>query len=273
MLNIKCIVCNKINCVRYFNEQAKILECSECKAIYSEQQIDSKTIHFQEDLNIPTLSEKIKNKLTHERFWKLLSDEYMNYLKSKTNMNFKTALDVGTYFGSFVYELNKIGIDAYGIESNEKYVRLSVSNKVECGYFDENYKPKMKYDLICLTQMLYYMRNNYSILEHTQKMLSDDGLIFIATTNPESPYLRNKLKLVFEGPGTNMVLSKYNFKSLEKKMGLKLLDYTTYRTDLFFDLYDAKNKKLNMIKYFLKLKKAYVSDPNGNHAFLLLKNI
>lgn len=270
-MNIKCIACNEINCTSYFNEQEKILECSKCKAIYSEQPIDSKTKHFQHDSNMPTLSEKIKNKFTHERFWKLLSDEYMNYLKLKTNMNFKTALDVGTYFGSFVYELNKIGIDAYGIESNKKFVQLSVSNKVEWGYFDENYKPKMKYDLICLTQMLYYIRNNYSILEHTRNMLSDDGLIFIATTNPESPYLRNKLKSAFVGPGVNMVLSKYNFESLENKIGLKLLDYTPYRTNLFIDLYDGKNKKLNMAKYFLKLKKAYVPDPKGNHVFLLLK--
>jgi len=272
-MNVKCLACNEINCVDYFNKQEKILECSKCNAIYSEEPIDSKTQHFQQDTHSPTLSEKITNKLTHERFWKILADEYMNYLKSKTNMDFKTALDVGTYFGSFVSEMNKIGIDAYGIESNQQFVKLSTSNKIEWGYFDESYKPKMKYDLICLTQMLYYIRNNYSILEHARNMLSNNGLIFIATANPESSYLRNKLKSVFTGPGTNMVLSKYNFESLENKIGLKLLDYTAYRANLFIDLYSNTNKKLNMIKYFLKMKKAYVPDPDGSHVFLLLKAV
>jgi len=131
----------------------------------------------------------------------------------------------------------------------------------------------MKYDLICLTQMLYYMRDNYTLLKHTKNMLSDNGLIFIATINPESPYLRNELKSTFTGPGTNMVFSKNNFESLEKKIGLRLLDYTEYRANMFLDLYTNKNKKLNMIQYFLKLKKVYVPDPDGNHVLLLLKSV
>jgi len=272
-MNVKCLACDEIDCVDYFNKQEKILECSKCNAIYSEEPINSKDQHFQKNFHNPTLSEKIKNKLTHERFWKILAYEYMNYLKSKTNMNFKTAFDVGTYFGSFVSEMNKIGIDAYGIESDQRFVKLSVSKKIEWGYFDENYQPKMKYDLICLTQMLYYIRNNYAILRHVRNMLSDNGLIFIATANPESSYLRNELKSIFTGPGTNMVLSRCNFESLEKKIGLKLLDYTAYRANMFIDLYANRNKKLDMAKYFLKLKKAYVPDPDGSHAFLLLKPV
>lgn len=272
-MNIKCLACNEINCMRYFNEKEKILECIKCKTVYSEKPVNSKEIHIQKELRPPNMLEKIKNKLTHEYFWKIISNEYMNYLKEKTNMDFKTALDVGTYFGSLVSEMNKIGIDAWGIESDQHLVDLSVSKKIECSYFDESYQPKMKYDLICLTQMLYYMRDNYIILKHTKNMLSDNGLIFIATINPESSYLRNELKDTFTGPGTNMVFSKHNFESLGNKIGLKLLDYTTYRPNIFLDLYTSKNRKLNMIQYFLKLKKAYIPDPNGNHVFLLLKRI
>lgn len=272
-MDSRCLACNEINCMDYFNEQGKILECIKCKAIYSEEPINSKYTHIQKDSHSPNIFEKIKNKLTHEQFWKILADEYMNYLKNKTDMNFKTALDVGTYFGSLVSKMNKIGIDAWGVESDQRFVNLAVTKKIEYGYFDENYRPKMKYDLVCLTQMLYYMRDNYSLLKHVKNMLSDNGLIFIATANPESSYLRNQLKPVFVGPGTNMVLSKYNFESLEKKIGLKLLDYTAYRTNMFIDLYTSKHKKLDMAKYFLKLKKAYVSDPDGSHAFLLLKSV
>lgn len=268
-----CIVCSKINCMSYFNDKEKILQCNKCNAIYAEQFINSKNIHFQSTSEKPSIISKIKNKFTHERFWKLLSDEYVNYLKIKTDMNFETALDIGAFFGSLVHKLNKKGIDAYGLEANERLVQLSISDKVEYGYYDESYDPKRKFDLVCLTQMLYYMRDNFSILKHTKKLLSKNGLIFIATTNPESSFLKNELKTVFQGPGTNMVLSKQNFESLEEKLGLRLIDYTTYRTELFFDMYSKKNKKINMIKYFLKLKKSYVKDPNGNHAFLLLKPI
>lgn len=273
LLKNKCLACNEINHLKYFNEERKILECVKCNAIFSEEPINSKDAHKTKDTHVPSFSEKIKNKFTHEYFWKILADEYWDYLKDKTDMNFKTALDVGTYFGSLVSKMNKNGIDAWGIESNQNAVNLSGSKKVEYGYFDENYKSKTNFDLICLTQMIYYMRDNYSLLNHVKSMLNKDGLIFIAAANPESSYFRNQLKSVIGGPGTNMILSKTNFESMEEKNGLKLLDYTSFRTNMFIDLYTSKHKKLDMMKYFLKLKKAYQKDPDGSHVFLLLKLI
>lgn len=269
----KCLACNESNCLKKFNEQGKILECKKCKAYFSEEPVNSRSAHTTTNNHKPTIFEKIKNKLTHERFWGILADEYWDYLKNKTDMDFKTALDVGTYFGSLILKMNKNGIDAWGIESNQGAINLSGSKKIEYGYFDENYKPKMKFDLICLTQMIYYMRDNYALLNHVKSMLTKNGLIFIATANPESSYLRNELKSVIDGPGTNMVLSKLNFESMEKDHGLKLLDYTSFRTDMFIDLYTSKHKKFNMAKYFLKLKKAYHKDPDGSHVFLLLKSV
>lgn len=267
----KCLACNEENYLEYFDEQKRILECKKCKAVFSEEPINSKDAHTTKDIHKPSSFEKMKNKLTHGRFWGLLADEYWNYLKNNTNMNFKTALDVGTYFGNLIAKMNKNGIDAWGIESNQGAVNLSGSKKIKYGYFDENYKPKMKFDLICLTQMIYYMRDNYALLNHVKSMLTKNGLIFIATANPESSYLRNQLKSVIGGPGTNMILSKSNFESMEKNYGLKLLDYTSFRTDMFIDLYTSKHKKFDMAKYFLKLKRAYHENPDGSHAFLLLK--
>lgn len=53
-----------------------------------------------------------------------------------------------------------------------------------------------------------------------------------------------------------------------------MIDYTTYRTPLYADLYTEKNpviKKLKILQYTLKSKKPYVQDPDGEHAFILLK--
>jgi len=268
----RCIACDQINCLTYFNEELKVLSCNDCGALFTEKRSNPKTHYFREG-RAPTFLEKVKTKMTHVRFWKLLSDEYVRYLKSKTDMNFKNTLDIGTHYGSFVAQLNKLGIDAHGIEANAEYVKFAVTKKIEWDYFDESYQSNKKYDLICLTQMLYYLPDSYSILRHTKNMLTDNGLIFIATVNPQSSLVKNGLVPSLGGDFANIMLSKKNFESLKTKLGLEMIDFTTYRTPLFIDIHSSKNKKIKIAKYILKLKKAYVPDPDGEHIFLLLRKI
>jgi len=187
-------------------------------------------------------------------------------------MNFKNALDIGANYGTFVNDLNKMGIDAYGIESNHQIIQLAVTNKLRLAYFDENYQSETKYDLICLTQMLYYFRNNYSILKCVKNMLNHNGLIFIATINPESEILNKELKSQLYNFNTNMVLSKKNFESLYSKLGLKMLDYTTFRSDYAISMVTNRNKNIGRLKNYLKRVRRFKPDPQGNIAFVLLKS-
>ena len=158
---------------------------------------------------------RLKNKKGDKRFWKLVSDEYVKYLKLKTDMSFKHVFDVGTYYGTFIKSLTDIGIDAEGIEANQNLVRLGVTDKIKHGYFDTNYKSGKKYDLISLTQMLYYLPDSFSILKKCHEMLTDDGLIFISTINPQSSLIQEKLTATFQ-PNVNVYLSKTNFSSLKE---------------------------------------------------------
>jgi len=269
----KCIICDKIDCLT-FNKKLNILSCHECGVLFAEKQNNQK-IHFFKKRDNPTLLAKMKNKISHELFYNLIDDIYIHYLKSKTKMDFKNALDVGTRFGGFVNKLNKFGVDAYGIEADDNLLKFAVTKKVEWGYFDENYISNKKYELICLTQMLYYLPDNFSILNHTKNMLIDNGVIFITTINPQASNIQNE-KSPLPNNTINVILSKQNFESLKEKIGLEVIDYTTYRTPLYADLYTAKNpiiKKLKILQYVLKFKKPYVRDPDGEHAFILLKKI
>ena len=84
-----------------------ILNCTSCYGIY---RIDIKKTdnHLQEA--DPKKIKKLKNKKGDLKFWKLISDEYINYLKSKTKMDFKYILDIGSLYGSFVKTLNKMNL-------------------------------------------------------------------------------------------------------------------------------------------------------------------
>jgi 2-polyprenyl-3-methyl-5-hydroxy-6-metoxy-1,4-benzoquinol methylase len=262
---VRCLACGQSSGIHSFNEELKILQCGECGAIQLESEFKKK-IHDRKSENIG-LIEKSVTRLTYVNASKLISDQYMEYLKLHTDMKFKTALDIGANFGVFVKDLNNVGIDAEGIESNQRSIFLAVTKKIKWAYFDEDYIIEKKYDLICLTQMIYYQRDNFKLLNRVKNMLKGNGLIFISTLNPLSTYIKSYL----QPQGANMIFSKKNFESLHDKLGLALLDYSTYRTDYYLDLFKSKHQKLTGLKYFLGLKKTYVEDPNGNHAFILLK--
>jgi len=265
-----CIVCNENNCLTYYDEENNALTCNICKSMFREIQNSSKEIDFVDALNTPSILEKIKTIFTHEKFWKLVASEYINYLKNKTDMSFKNALDIGSFFGNFVIYLCDLGIDAIGIEADRKRVELAATDRIKWGYFDETFKSEKKFDLISFTQVLYYFPNTVSILRHAKSLLKPNGLIFISTLNPESSYFTKKIRTPFKTKHTNIIFSKKAFQSLEEKIGLKMIDYTTLWPSIFTDLYQEKSK---MVRYFLKMKKPYKSDPDGFHVFLLLKPI
>ena len=189
-----------------------ILYCISCNGIFRIE--SNKQNHHTKEFDKDTFT-SLKNKKGDKKFWKLVSDEYVKYLKSKTDMSFRYVFDVGSYYGTFVKSLIDIGIDAEGIEANQNLVRLGVTDKIKHGYFDVNYKSDKKYDLISLTQMLYYLPDSFSILKKCYEMLTNDGLIFISTINPQSSLIQGKLTAAFQ-PHVNVYLSKTNFSSLKE---------------------------------------------------------
>jgi len=265
----KCLTCDEINCLTYYAEVNKILQCNKCGAVYSEYYTPKK-YWYTEDRASTTFFERILVRVAHHFMSKIATDEYLKYLRLKTKMNFKNALDIGAGYGTFVNELNKIGIDAYGIESEQKFVKSSITKKIKWEYFDKNYYSDIKYDLICLTGMIFYLPDNYAVLECVRNMLTPNGIIFIIDFNPESKLVHESFleRINYEV----MILSKKNFESLQKKLGLELLDYTIYRSNLSIDFHRGKNRKIAFLKYFLRLKNAFVLDPEGQFAFILLKS-
>ena len=260
-----CIVCNEPNCLRYLNEKLKILTCTKCDAIYNEHEFSEK-IFYNRNFSKPSIFKFLFYRLTHIRISQTIADEYIKYLKSKTKMNFKNVLDIGAYYGTFVNNLNKMGINARGIESDQSFIELALTKNIEFGYFDESYTSNDKYDLICLTQMIYLMRDNYAILKRVKNMLTPDGLIFITTTNANLETFSSWKSGKRYSIGANMVLSNKNYESFCNKLGLEILDYTSYRMNL-------SKKKISYLKFILKLKRPMVPDSEGDQSFILLKNL
>ncbi len=265
---MKCLACDSINCLKIINQNLRIYKCQLCNAIFLEKE------HQQQKIEASETYSKIKEtyvKQTQKPIEEKIINYYIDYLKTKTKMNFKSVLDIGTGYGYLIKKLKRIGIKGEGIESNQLKNKMAVTDNIQLAYFNENYEIGGKYDLICFTQVLNYLRNTKQILLNIKKSLNDKGLVFIVTTNPESKYvIEDYSNATGESYYSNMLYSKKNFENLKEEIGLEMIDYTVYREDIALD-YIRRNRMLTFLKYRMNLKKPMVKDPDGNVAMILLR--
>lgn len=263
-LQTNCLACNSPNSIFFLDSNKRFFHCINCDSIYAKSTIENPTISV-------TMNSYVKSKFII-KLADINTMFYIKYLKEKTSFHFKNALDIGTRFGTFVKQLNDENINAYGIEPNKHLERYAVTKKIMWNTFDYNYFKDKKYDLICLPSVIFYLRDNITILKQIKNILTPDGILFIVTMNPSSTLIKNNLLRLNE-ENSQMIFSKKIFESFEKSIGLKLLDYTTVMSNFYNELDNSKNKLFTFMKFFLKYKKAYTEDPNGNHSFILLSNV
>ena len=264
---MECLACNSSSGLKNINKNLNLLCCEVCNAVFLEKEYhEQESKYLQENSKIHQYMRKfidipIENKI---------ADFYLKYLKSKTLMKFENALDIGAGYGCFVKKLKDCEIKTDGIEYSKQKINNAIVDNIKFKKFDESYIFDQKFDLVCLTQILNYLRNTYEILESIEKKLNQNGSIFIATSNPESKYIiRDYSNASEESYYANMLYSKKNFEMACKKIGLILKDYSVFREDITLD-FTNKNRLLTYIKYRLNLKKLFVPDPEGNLALILL---
>ena len=117
--------------------------------------------------------------------------------------------------------------------------------------------------------MIFYYFDTSAILKHAKNMLTKNGLILIATINPQALHIKSHLFVIQDYQ--NMLFSKANYESLKNRLGLELIDYSMLRNNLSLDVKLYGKKRIHLIKYYLKLKKVFERDPDGSFILLLLK--
>ena len=242
--------------------------CKDCNCIFNQNFSSRKKSYM--DNNHELKSSSIIHDTVKMRFWDVISQQYIAYLKSKTDMKFNNAIDIGALYGHLVKRLNDLGINSSGIEADKNQVSHDISGKLSHGYFDETFQIDKKFDLICLTQMIYYVENPALVIKKAAELLNDSGIIFISTQNPESPVFLKSESPPLEPTG-NILLSKSNFLHLTKELDLKLVDFKNFNPKIYLDRQknQAKlNELFNYFKYYFK--SSHEEDADGHHSFLLL---
>jgi len=170
----------------------------------------------------------------HLYIGKINSGSYIEYLKEKNALDVRTCLDIGSDMGIFVNDLNLLGIDAEGIESDQNRVNSAVSPKIKYATFGLDYSDDKKYDLISLPQVIYFLGDIIPLLTKLKSMLNPNGFIFIVSVSPESSNIH-----MSKYPN-HKLYSKKEYSEICSKVGLKLIDYTDYKSNIGTAFNDGK---------------------------------
>jgi SAM-dependent methyltransferase len=270
--NKACQICSS-NLIKPYEKKFNVFYCDNCEAVFSLNDVVVNYPSIITNSNNPNFLEKITIKIK-QKFAQLLSDWYIHYLKEKTDLNFKNSLDIGAGFGNFVNKLNELGVNAYGIESDEKIKQISKTDKIIIGDF-EIVNDLPTYDLISVNQTIYYFENPEKILKKIKSLLNKKGIIFLVTVNTSSTITQN---LKTWGDGMKICLGKKNIEMIAKTLDLDIIDCEAYKDNFYVDFALYKQGKINSflfwiktLAYYLKIKNIYVKDENGNNLFVLLK--
>jgi len=99
-------------------------------------------------------------------------------------------LDIGAAFGVFAYKAKSLGFDVGAIEMSKlccKYLSDTVGIKVFQGDKPESILPTLgDYDVITFWHNIEHLLEPWKALEEAAKKINSEGVILIATPNPES---------------------------------------------------------------------------------------
>ena len=98
-------------------------------------------------------------------------------------------LEVGSGGGEFLYLLNKLGYDAFGIEPNEGYAEYAKNEyqlNIKNGFLQNTQFEENSFDMVTLWHVFEHMDNPADILKKIHSFLATDGLLVIEVPNVEA---------------------------------------------------------------------------------------
>ena len=180
-----------------------VCQCIDCGLI----QLKNNPVSYYKDvITAASLSEGSKENLANE--WRPFIEKY--------NILGKDAIEVGSGKGDFLEVLERLDVNAYGIEHSLENIKECKKKKlnVEKAYLTELPKAyHKKYSLVVCNNFLEHQPETKNYLSCLRNLVSDDGVIYISVPNVD--YLLEK-KCLYEFVADHLVY--FTEKTLRKAM-------------------------------------------------------
>jgi len=180
-----------------------VCQCIDCGLI---QLRNDPVSYYKDVITAASLSEGSKENLVNE--WRPFIEKY--------NILGKDAIEVGSGRGDFLEVLERLDVNAYGIEHSLENIEECKKKKlkVERAYLTELTEDcNKKYSLVVCNNFLEHQPETKNYLSCLRNLVSDDGVIYISVPNVD--YLLEK-KCLYEFVADHLVY--FTEKTLRKAM-------------------------------------------------------
>jgi len=158
-------------------------------------------------------------------------------------------LDIGCGGGLLSEPMSRLGADVFGMDASEKNIQIAKIHAMKSGlnikYFcasPEKFKSNLKFDVILNMEIIEHVDNVDFFLESCSKLLTKDGIMFIATLN------KTLKSYFFAIIGAEYILRWLPIGTHEWEKFVKPEELIDVSKKYNLILSDLKGVKLNLIK-------------------------
>lgn len=276
----ECPVCkhtqatNKLICQDYLvsGESFAIVQCGKCNLLYTNPRPDAASLpdyyksdnyisHTSKGNNLTNILYKIARSYTLKQKYKMIS----SYHKKGS------ILDYGCGTGDLLKHFKNKGWTTAGIEPDSEARKLVKDKGIEVTDELSQLSKQKTYDIITMWHVLEHVSELRSTIKQLKKLLSDDGVLFIAVPNSDSfdAHYYKQYWAAYDVPRHLYHFNQNTMSTLLKKTKLTLIDTIPMKLDSFYvSLLSEQNKtkKPNYLKAFkLGLKSNQSAKQNNNN--------
>lgn len=227
---VSCNLCNnEVQKTIFIKNGFKIVQCSSCRLVYignppSEMELrklysfDS-NYHAKFQVNSPRI-EREELKLAKQH------NDFVRKYKTKGSI-----LDIGCSAGFFLKVAKEIGWKTCGIEISDDTAQIARHRyglEVLTGTIEETGITQGSFDVVTMWDLIEHARNPMKTMLNVNKVLKDEGLLFLSTPNvdglfPKISYKVSKIINYWQHPEPPWHLFQFSKKTI-----IKLLELTGF---------------------------------------------
>jgi 2-polyprenyl-3-methyl-5-hydroxy-6-metoxy-1,4-benzoquinol methylase len=259
-------------------EEFSIVRCNECDLAITHPQPDSKNLErYYQSEDYISHSNRARSLLdiTYQVAKYFTLRWKVSLVKKYSLTQSQRVLDYGCGVGSFIDTLKKNNIETVGVEPSEK--ARSIAKSKGLSVHDKLSFNDKQYTTITLWHVLEHIPNLNDVLSSLYNALDNQGTIFIAVPNYESPdsqrYKSNWAGL--DVPRHLWHFSKRNIAMLLTANGFQLKQIVPMKLDAFYvsilsSKYENKNQSfMNVLRGIINGLRSNLDAGENNHSSLI----
>lgn len=184
-----CPLCKSISALKNFRDSYKYYLCKVCDTLFLYPKPSKKSLDIYYKKSFKYLAGGTNEEPIRKRS-RIILKKLINLNPRRSKL-----LDVGSGYGYFLDEANKIGLNVTGIEPNNSLAVCSINQSIKPLHhtsFESFFKNNRnrKYDFITLIHVIEHVPSPKKIIQMACKLLSPGGILYIETPNLDSHLYR-----------------------------------------------------------------------------------